>query len=135
MEGVYFDPVARIATGHPTTTSDGADWDEMTISYQKRKRPVVVRCERRPHELTLEAEEVIDALRGSGSGRAQVALMARLKAARQLFVLEIDPAGASDACWEMVDNLQSWIAGQRTGVIYVPGEGCYEADLRPACKL
>lgn len=50
-------------------------------------------------------------------------------------MLEIDPAGASAECWEMVDNLQGWIARQCGGLIYVPGEGCYDADLQPVCKL
>ena len=134
-EGAYFQLGAQIATAQPTMASDGAEWDEKSIFYQAQKRPVVLRCERRPCALAREVPEVIDALGRAGAGPRHDVLIGRLNATRQLFVLDINPAGASDECWEMVDNLQSWIARQRGGLIYVPGEGCYDADLQSVFKL
>lgn len=67
-EGAYFEPGAQIGTLHPTMASDGGDWYEKSIFYQERKRPVVLRCERRRGELAREAAEAIDAFQGAAPG-------------------------------------------------------------------
>ncbi|MFY0578727.1 hypothetical protein ACN28S_34530 [Cystobacter fuscus] len=82
-----------------------------------------------------EVEEAIEALQSAGPATKHSALVSRLEGTRKLIVFELDAKGASEDCWEMVDNLESWLAREHNGLIYVSGEGFYDAELQPICKL
>lgn len=130
-EGCYF---ARPAEIGRVPLSAGQDddlaWSEMLIVYAAGRRPVVLQREGRMEELAREAAEAIGELETGNAMASRRRLLSDLEQARQLFAIELDDRNLTEDCWEMVDGLQSWIARERKGVIYVAGEGLYDADLQ-----
>lgn len=47
----------------------------------------------------------------------------------ELVTISVDAEGASRVAWEMLDNLECFIARRCDGMIYAPREGFYDADL------
>lgn len=134
-EGAYFEPSPTFRLEPASAQADDASWTEMKIEYKARKRPVILQRESRAEEFMEEVEEAIEALHTFKLAKKHEDLVARLKGTRQLIVFELDARGTTEECWEMVDNLESWIARERNGLIYVAGEGFYDAELQPICKF
>ncbi len=53
----------------------------------------------------------------------------------QGFALDIDPAGLPDEVWQMLDAVESHVASELDGVIYVPDEGFYDKGLKKVLAL
>ncbi len=134
-EGAYFENSPRVTAVPPVSQADDTKWTEIKIEYQARKRPVLLHRESRAKEFTEDMEEAIEALQSAGLAKKHEALISQLKGTRQLIVLEVDSGGATEDCWELVDNMEAWIARELKGLIYVAGEGFYDAELKSLCKL
>ncbi|MDC0709492.1 hypothetical protein POL68_13560 [Stigmatella sp. ncwal1] len=133
-EGAYFGNPPKV-TVSPPSQPDDAQWTELKIEYQARKRPVLLHREARAAEFKDDQDEAIEALQSAGLAKKHEALISRLKDAQQLIVFELDSEKVTEECWEMVDNMEAWIAQELKGLIYVTGEGFYDAELKPLCKL
>lgn len=133
-EGGYFDTPPKVSLTPGSAKTDDPQWTEMKLEYKARKRPVILHHETRPEEFKEEVAEALEELEGAGLEKHKK-LVSHLKATRQLIVFELDSEKATEECWEMVDNLESWIARERNGLIYVSGEGFYDAELETLCKL
>jgi hypothetical protein len=134
-EGSYFDNPPKISSEPASAQEDGTGWTELKIEYKARKRPVILHRGTRSEEFMEEVEEAIEALESGNLAENHSDLVSRLKGTKQLIVFELDSKGATEDCWEMVDNMEAWIAQERKGLIYVSGEGFYNAELEPICKL
>lgn len=134
-EGAYFDNPPRITVDSSSSRADDTPWKELKIEYQARKRPVLLHREADAKEFTEDRQEAVEALQHAALAKKHAALISRLENTRQLIVFEIDSKGVTEDCWEMIDNLEGWIARGWKGLIYVAGEGFYDADLKPLCKL
>jgi hypothetical protein len=134
-EGSFFDDPPRISVVRASTHGDDAQWTEIKIEYQARKRPVILHRKTVAEEFAGHQEEAIEALQSAGLAKKHEALIPRLRGAQQRIAIEIDSEGATEECWEMVDNTEAWIAQELRGIIYVAGEGFYDAKLKPLCKL
>jgi hypothetical protein len=134
-EGAYFDNPPRLTVVPAPSQADDTTWAELKIEYQARKRPVILHREDNAEEFTEDKQEAIEALQHAELAKKHAALISRLEDTRQLIVLEIDSKGVTEDCWEMIDNLEGWIAQELKGLIYVAGEGFYDADLKSLCKL
>lgn len=134
-EGSYFDDPPKLSSVPASAKEEGANWMELKIEYKARKRPVILHRETRSEEFMEEVEEAIEALESANLAGKHSDLVSRLKGTKQLIVFEMDSKGATEDCWEMVDNMEAWIAQERNGLIYVSGEGLYNTELEPLCKL
>lgn len=133
-EGVFFDTDPSFSVQPVSGDKDDALWTELIIEYEADKRPVILHRESRSERLTEDIEEAIEELQGRGLDKKHATLVTHLKNTKQLFIFELGLEPTED-CWEMVDNLQSWIAREFMGLIYVPAEGFYNAGLNRICKL
>lgn len=134
-EGVYFEDPPKFSLKPASAKANDAGWTEMRIDYQAGKRPIILHCETRSEEFTEEVEEAIEDLESANLAKKHPDLISRLKGTKQLIVFEIDSKGATKDCWAMVDNMQALFARERNGIIYSSGEGFYDAELEPICKL
>lgn len=134
-EGAYFESPPRLTVAPSSSQAGDTPWTELKIEYQARKRPVLLHREDNAKEFAEDKQEAIEELQHAALAKKHAALISRLEDTRQLIVFEIDSKGATEDCWEMVDNLEGWIAREWKGLIYVAGEGFYDADLKPLCKL
>ncbi|WP_257448852.1 hypothetical protein [Archangium lipolyticum] len=61
--------------------------------------------------------------------------MQRIRESRQLFTFEVEPLQMKEDAWEMLDATEACVARVRDGVVFVAGEGVYDASLQPICRL
>lgn len=134
-EGSYFDNPPKISLEPVSAKENDAGWTEMKIEYKARKRPVILHRETRSDEFMEEVEEAVEALESAGLAKKHNELISRMKGTKQLIVFEVDSKGATEDCWEMIDNMEAWIARERNGLIYVSGEGFYNEELETLCDL
>jgi hypothetical protein len=130
-EGVYFDTQPRFEPPPNAPEAQDASWDSMKVHYQEGKRPVVFFRDASNEMLEEEIEERVEAFKDGNVSNRQKKIIERLEGSNQVIAIELSPEQLSDDCWEMLDNLQVYLAGKYDGIIYAPGEGYYDADLQP----
>ncbi len=105
------------------------------IHYQKGKRPAVLSRLSQREKIEEQREEAIEELQQHCPPGQHLGLLQALHELRQVFVFEVDPVGATEECWMMVDALTAWLATSHDGVVFVAGEGFYDAALQLLCSL
>lgn len=128
-EGTYFEKepplnvVYRSGAGTPA-------WSRIEIRYEDSKRPVVVTCQSQQTTLfQAEVTEIEQALNEASSGEIET-VENHLRSTVSLVAIEINSHGIPEDAWEMIDALESFIASAAGGIIYVDGEGFYDAQLQ-----
>jgi hypothetical protein len=134
-DGWFFEQAARIEPISEGVSSSPAGWAHVEIHYQESKRPVVISHLSRRKQIEAYRAEALEELRQQSLQDGHLELMRQLQDCQQIFILEVDSVGATEACWAMVDALEAWLARTCDGVIFVSGEGFYDAALQPLCKL
>lgn len=130
-EGCFFELHPSIDPVPKDTQSSPAEWTSLEIHYQEAKRPVTLsRVFQRKH-IELQREEALEELHQHSPPDQHPALLRALQEFQQVFVLEVDSVGATAECWAMVDAVASWLATARDGILFVSGEGFYDAALSP----
>ncbi len=117
-EGVYFDAPRFEAI--PSIIEH--DWRTLTIFYQPEKRPIVL------HKSvgdTLMHAEIAEMSREMSEG-----LRRRLQETVQTIAIEINSSSLTEEAWQMLDSLEASLARSYDGVIFVDGEGFYDAALQ-----
>jgi hypothetical protein len=132
-EGAYFDdPVFE-----PDPESEeaaGPDWRQMIIQYEPGRRPIVINMSRVTDEEKAEILQELDEEFGEGE-IGQASIRAHIEASERVVELDIDPDGLSDDGWEACDVIENRVATTLQGLIYVPSEGIYDANLQPLLKM
>lgn len=133
--GCFFDdpPLIVPIQGDAQPAPDG--WACVEIHYQEGKRPAILSLISRHDRIEAQREEAIEELLQYGTPGKYSNLLQSLREFRQVFVVEVDPVGATEECWMMVDALTAWLATSHDGVVFVAGEGFYDAALQPLCGV
>jgi hypothetical protein len=135
-EGCYFDQAPRYEPGAEEISAEDTSWEELTIHYQSGKRPVVIRhyCER--EAIAENIAEAVEEIEDAKAPQHQAEnISRRIGNSQQVLILEIGDTGVTEDCWEMLDNLQAYIAREWDGIIFASGEAIYDAMLEPILKL
>ncbi len=74
-------------------------------------------------------------IRKSGQLNQQQNLVEKLAASKQIIAIEIDYSGLTDAAWEMLDCLETYLVKKLSGIVYAPDDGFYDEELQPIYKL
>jgi hypothetical protein len=133
--GCFFDEPPRIVPIQGDTHPSPGGWACVEIHYQTGKRPAILSRLTQHERIEAQREEAIEELLQHGPPGQYSSLLQALHEVRQVFVFEIDPAGATEECWMMVDALTAWLATSHDGVVFVAGEGFYDAALQPLCSV
>ena len=133
--GVFFEEPVRLIPGPESPEPADPEWTQVEIHYQQGKRPVILSRFVHPERIHEHREEVLEEIRGSASQAQNVDPIQHLRACQQLFVFEVDPLGATEECWSMVDAIEAWLARQLDGLIFVSEEGLYDATLQLVCGV
>jgi len=128
-EGAYFDddPGFYVNFGNH-------GWNKIEITPATGQPPINIHRLTESQHINPYIQQAISALEEAGRAKKHADLAAFLQHIQQVFLFEIDNESLSDDVWEMLDNLEAWMAHERKGVVYVAGEGFYNADLNPICK-
>ncbi len=118
LEGVYFDtPQFEAMPGDVKS-----DWQTLTVVYEAGKRPIVL------HKSVGDA--LMHAEIAAMSANLPEGLRRRIAATFQVIAIEINSPMLTEEAWEMLDNLEVYLAREYDGVIFVEGEGFYDAALQ-----
>lgn len=134
-DGWFFDEPVRFEPALEGAWATESRWKSIEIHYQAGKRPVLIEHLFDSERVAEEVKEALDAVRLAGLAHQQAALVANIRTCRQVFLFEVDPLGATDECWMMLDATEAFLARERDGVIFVAGEGFYDATLQPLCTF
>ena len=134
-DGWFFEQPVRIELFSEGAPSSTMGWERVELHYQEAKRPVVLSQLSQREPIEAHRDEAIEELRRQPRQGSYLELLHQLQACQQVFVLEVDPVGASEECWMMVDALEAWLARTRDGVVFVSDEGFYDAALQPLCSF
>jgi hypothetical protein len=134
-DGWFFEEPVRFEPVLEGTWATEPRWKSIEIHYQVGKRPVLVEHLFDSSRVAEEVDEALEAARSAGLLQSQAALVERIRACQRVFLFEVDPLNATDECWTMLDATEAFLARARDGVIFVAGEGFYDAALQPICTL
>jgi hypothetical protein len=133
-DGWFFDTPPRFQPAMDGPEAQYPEWDRFEIHPPGSQRPIVLH-HAAPDVLVDSVEELLQTLRDAGLEESHASLIQRIRESRQLFTFEIDPLQMKDDAWEMLDATEACVARGRDGVVFVSGEGVYDASLQPLCRL
>ncbi len=135
IDGSYFDDKPTFEpTGIMGRDDSGRDWLFLTIHYDSGRRPIIVWKSTDNRLVQEEIAEASDALTGAGFA-AEATLYESLKSTTVIYALEVNTANLDDDAWSMIDSVEAYLARQGDGIVYVPGDGFFDADLRRLVAL
>jgi len=123
---VYEPPVDSEAAADP-------EWHVMVVRYDPRRRPIILRAASAAGGL---AEAMMEEM-AEHFGSAALHLTSvrdHVMSCRRIIDIEIDPVGITDDGWEACDHMEHCLASRLGGLVYVPGEGIYDANLQRILK-
>jgi len=129
-EGVYFDDDPRFIPG--LDELDDAPLEQLTIVWDEDRPPVIIqRVSPAELEQTVgEVKKLLQTLPEEPNERIHSALDA-LPKSRHLVRITVDAETMTDEAWAMLDSLEAHLARTYAGLVYVPGDGVFDADLQP----
>lgn len=134
-DGWYFDESPNFEVQPSAEAQDETHWKSITVHYQTNKRPIRIELNLNEKLLQQEIDEAIDIISQSRQVNQQQNLMQKLATSKQIIAIEIDYSGLTDAAWEMLDCLESYLAQKLSGIVYAPDDGFYDENLQPIYKL
>lgn len=129
-EGVYYDN----DPGFHVHFENGT-WIKVEITPDIEEQPVIIHHLADTRRIQQYVQKAISEIEAAGVMKKHQDLTSFLEHIKQAFLFQIDNELLTDDSWEMLDNLEAWIAQMCKGVVYVPREGFYDADLNPICKF
>jgi hypothetical protein len=133
-EGYFFDEPPRFVPALEDPEAAHPGWERFEVHPPGSKRPIVLH--HAAHDVVRDAiEEIVQTLLDAGLGESHAPLIQRIRASRQLLTFELEPSQMTEDAWEMLDATEACVARLRDGVVFVSGEGIYDAALHPLCKL
>jgi hypothetical protein len=134
-DGWFFDEPVRFKPAIEGAWVADPQWNSAEIHYQKGKRPVIVEHLLEATRVSEEVQEALESIRGAGPFQRHADLVQRIRACQQVFIFEVDSVSATEECWMMLDATESFLARSRDGVVFVAGEGFYDASLQLICTV
>lgn len=131
-DGGFFDAAPRFEPPSDTAEAAAPEWEHFEIHPPGSTRPIVLH-HAAPKTLADSVEELLTTLRDAGLEQSHPALIQRLRDSQQLFTFDIDPRHMTEEAWEMLDATEAFVARSRDGVLFVAGEGIYDAALQLIC--
>jgi hypothetical protein len=132
-DGQYFEK-PRFEPPPEAAELEEEDWTPLKVYYEENRRPLIFARSAEDQLFRDEIEETIDDLDEAEPANMRQEIIQKLKMSRQTIAIEVFPADASDDCWEMLDNLEGYLARKCDGIIYAPGEGFYDQRLQLILK-
>jgi len=133
-EGYFFDAPPRFVPTLEDPAVALPEWERFEVHPPGSRRPIVLH--HAVHDVLRDSvEEIVQTLLDAGLGESHAALIQRIRASRQLITFELEPSQMTEDAWEMLDATEACVARLRDGVVFVSGEGIYDAALYPLCKL
>jgi hypothetical protein len=134
-EGVYFDEDPRYEPPAQFGENQGDNWDSFNLYYQDNKNPVTFYRNAQAESLRYEIEVAVDDVEMSGKTSKEQSLIRHLEACQQLIKVEIDRSDLTEDAWDLINNLERYLAKEYGGVVYAPDDGFYDHNLRLILSL
>ena len=131
-EGAYFDETPAIEVER--RAADGS-WESIAIRYDPSRRPIILWCNVDDGLLREEVDEILEELRNEPLDAPPARIADRLRSSTVAYAFEVDAEGLGDEAWAMVDSLEAHLARECDGIVYAPGDGFFDAELRPILSL
>jgi hypothetical protein len=135
IEGAYFDNEPRFRPTPESTESADEAWGSLVVHYDPERRPIEFERNAADAVHRQEIEELLFILEVSKDTKIKRRIQEHLKDTKQIYAIEINPDGLTDDCWEMLDNVESFIAREVGGIIYTSDEGFYDENLQRIYRL
>ncbi len=133
-EGYFFDAPPRFVPALEDPEAARPEWERFEVHPPGSRRPIVLH--HAAHDVLRDSvEEIAQTLLDAGLGGSHAPLIQRIRASRQLITFELEPSQLTEDAWELLDATEAYVARLRDGVVFVSGEGIYDAALHPLCKL
>jgi hypothetical protein len=134
-DGWFFDEPVCFEPAIEGAWASEPRWRSVELHYSEGRRPVLIEHLFEAERVSEEVREALEALQGNGLSERYANLVRSIRDCQQVFLFEVDSAGATEACWMMLDATEAFLARSRGGVIFVAGEGFYDAALQPIRKV
>ena len=134
-EGVYFDEDPRYEPPAQFGENQGDNWDSFKLYYQDNKKPVTFYRNAQDESLRNQIEDAVDDVEMFGKASKEQSLIRHLEASQQVITVEIDRSDLTEDAWDLINNLERYLAKEYGGVIYAPDDGLYDHDLRLILSL
>ena len=134
--GLHFEhlPIFIPAFDYPDTMLE--DWDQLIILYEQDMPTVNVTRIVDAATLMTEGDAIKDLIATLNARiDAQQQMIETIDATVQLITIEIDRESLSEEAWSMLDALESYLAGNLTGLVYAPEDGFYGSGLELLHKI
>src|SRR6266851_487495 len=105
-----------------------SEWSELRLIYSHSRRPIIFHRNYEDDLVSTEVAELEEVLRSSGPDSRKI--RDHLRDVVQTIAIEFAPEGLPEDVWRMLDAIESYIASELDGMIYVPGEGFYDKGLK-----
>ena len=130
LEGVYFDDTPRFDPPQESGSASAVNWQTLAVYYQEGRRPLLFHKSTNDQLMLKEVKEIIEEELADKQGEAAASLRRRLLISYQTIAIEINPTTTTEEAWEMLDNIEAYLAGKYDGIIYVPDDGFFNASLQ-----
>ena len=135
-QGYFFEQLPDFKIKNTIANAEEINWETITVLYDRTKRPVRIERIIDAELIQQEVLEIINHLKGSNFNPQPDLIyklatsIYKLATSKQVIVLEVDPVGLTDAGWEMLDCLESYLAKNLSGLIYAPDQGFFDSNLK-----
>jgi hypothetical protein len=135
LEGSYFDPPPEFEPTLDALEDTDDTWNTFLVHYGVDRRPLVLTRDIAGDLLRRETEELVFILKRSRQSAGQKAVLEHLQNTTQVISIELDRDKLPKDAWEMLDNLESYLAKRLTGLVYAPDGGFFDEGLRRVYRL
>lgn len=134
-DGAFFDEKPQFDPSPDVSESNIADWDRLTIVYDKERQPVVIQRHIRAGPPQKEMDELLFILDRSSKTKAQQRVHETLKGTKLVFTLDCVREEVTKDCWEMLDAVESFLARECDGLVHAPPQDFFDNKLKRIYRL
>ena len=129
-DGIFFGQPLTFEPSDAPERVGQADWENLSISYDRERRPIIVWRHSRGAILASDIAEALEVL-SSADAPGVSDLVERLQNSSVVYAFEVSEDSLSGDAWTMLDALEAHLARTCDGIVHAPGDGFFDADLRP----
>ena len=121
-DGIFFGQPLTFEPPDAPERVGQADWENLSISYDRERRPIIVWRHSRGALLASDIAEAIEVL-SSADAPGVSDLVERLQNSSVVYAFEVSEDSLSDDAWTMLDALEAHLARTCDGIVYAPAMG------------
>lgn len=134
-DGVFFDHQPTFIPADALRRTAAEEWTSLQVVHDPEKRPIILWRSAGGNLLAEDIAEATQALSSSADSVALPGLADSLSETSVIYAFEVNESSLTDDAWNMLDALEAHLARTCDGIVYSPGDGFLDADLKLVAAL